>query len=437
MLIWGGVGTVSLNNGKRYKPSNDTWTALPSAGAPFARQGHTAVWTGTELLIWGGTNGNALNDGGQFNPVANTWTSTASLGAPASRFGHTAVWTGSEMIIWGGSNDDGYPQQGGRYNPVTNHWSPTTTIGAPLVRDKYTAVWTGTEMIVWGGSQAQGPGNTPYNDGKRYNPATDSWFPVSLTGAPSARKSHTAIWTGTEMIVWGGWDGTQYSNNGGRYNPSTNSWLAIPSAAVSGRYDHTAIWTGTSMVIWGGSGSGGLLGDGWSYEPGGLNYVLQTGQAPSARTAHRAIWTGTEMIIWAGLDASSAGGQACDGSRWNGRSGQWKRLPTFNAPTSLAKPNVFWTGTEMLISDTYTTTSENIHAPGALFNPATETWSPMTSKLPPPRYLTPAVWTGHSMLIFSGVSPYNYRFPNISGNPYHSDVWEYTPGKTFFLYQKL
>ena len=56
-------------------------------------------------------------------------------------------------------------------------------------------------MIVWGG----GPGlNTYYNTGGRYNPGTDSWTATSTTGAPTGRAYHTAVWSGSEMIVWGG-----------------------------------------------------------------------------------------------------------------------------------------------------------------------------------------------------------------------------------------
>ena len=55
-------------------------------------------------------------------------------------------------------------------------------------------------MIVWGGV-----GNGSYlNTGGRYNPSTDSWTATSTTNAPAARFLHTAVWTGSEMIVWGG-----------------------------------------------------------------------------------------------------------------------------------------------------------------------------------------------------------------------------------------
>ena len=83
----------------------------------------------------------------------------------------------------------------------------------------------------------------------------DTWTPTNLTGAPDARVSHTAVWTGSEMIVWGGYgcDGNCLLNTGGRYNPSTDSWTATSTNnAPSGRVYHTAVWTGTEMIVWGG-----------------------------------------------------------------------------------------------------------------------------------------------------------------------------------------
>ena len=55
------------------------------------------------MIVWGGYgNGSSLNDGGRYNPAANSWTAVTTNGAPAARAMHTAVWTGSEMIVWGG-----------------------------------------------------------------------------------------------------------------------------------------------------------------------------------------------------------------------------------------------------------------------------------------------------------------------------------------------
>jgi len=108
----------------------------------------------------------------------------------------------------------GFPTNtGGRFNPATNSWTTTTLTNAPSARQYQTAVWTGSENVVWGGIEEslQYP-----NAGGRYNPDIDSWIATSTTDAPSGRIGHTAVWTGSEMIVWGGDNPTQL-NTGGRY----------------------------------------------------------------------------------------------------------------------------------------------------------------------------------------------------------------------------
>ena len=104
------------------------------------------------------------------------------------------------MIVWGGLTCISDLNTGGRYNPSTDSWTATSTTNAPAGRCLHTAVWTGSEMIVWGGH-----GRRPayFNTGGRYNPSTDSWTATSTTDAPAARYCHTAVWTGSEMIVWG------------------------------------------------------------------------------------------------------------------------------------------------------------------------------------------------------------------------------------------
>src|SRR5262249_39512622 len=97
----------------------------------------------------------------------------------------------------------------GRYSPGTDSWIATSTTNAPTGRWVQTAVWTGNQMIVWGGEAV-----VYLNSGSRYDLGTDSWTATSLTGAPSARYVHTAVWSGSQMIIWGGVGG---SNTGGRY----------------------------------------------------------------------------------------------------------------------------------------------------------------------------------------------------------------------------
>lgn len=45
----------------------------------------------------------------------------------------------------------------------------------------------------------------------------DIWAPTSITGAPVARAYHTAVWTGSKMIIWGGNSSSAKLNTGGAY----------------------------------------------------------------------------------------------------------------------------------------------------------------------------------------------------------------------------
>ncbi|HZD96150.1 MAG TPA: hypothetical protein VE133_17955, partial [Candidatus Sulfotelmatobacter sp.] len=74
----------------------DAWAV--TAGLPDAREGHTAVWTGSEMIVWGGQNDSSafFNTGGRYNPSTDNWTATSATNAPDARTSHTAVWTGSE-----------------------------------------------------------------------------------------------------------------------------------------------------------------------------------------------------------------------------------------------------------------------------------------------------------------------------------------------------
>jgi N-acetylneuraminic acid mutarotase len=302
MLIWGGDAP-----GGRYDPVNDTWTAISTIGALPRRAGHTAVWTGTQMIVWGG--GYDLSDGGRYEPVSDAWSPTSATGAPSGRSGHTAVWTGSSMVIWGGLVPRlSYPYiegttTGGRYDPVTDQWTPTSETGAPSGREQHTAIWTGSTMVVWGGGVTDEYGDHLFSTGGRYDPATDTWVPTSTTDVPYPRSGHTAVWTGSLMIVWGGEGDCCGHGSGGRYDPVNDSWTPTSTtSAPSPRFAHSAVWTGTLMVVWGGFGGYGYIDDrGARYDPSvdGWSPMSTTLEAP-LRGDHTAVWTGTEMIVCGG-----------------------------------------------------------------------------------------------------------------------------------------
>ena len=140
---------------------------------------------------------------------------------------------------------------GGRYNPELNSWVDDQHRRMHQWRGGFTLpVWTGSEMIVWGGDDSTG---THLNTGGRYNPVSDTWTPTSVTNAPTARYNHMSIWTGNEMIVWGGPFVT-----GGKYDPVMDRWSPTSTvnapAPISG-YSNSAVWTGSEMIVWSGFSS--------------------------------------------------------------------------------------------------------------------------------------------------------------------------------------
>ena len=328
---------------------DDTWTGTSVLSAPDARAYHTAVWTGSEMIVWGGLGGgNYFNTGGRYNPSTDSWTATSTTNAPSARGSHTAVWTGSEMIVWGGEGTGVIGlNTGGRYNPSTDSWTAISTTNAPTGREAHTAVWTGSEMIVWGGVAA--PPHTNFNTGGRYNPSTDSWTATSITNAPSPRDSHTAVWTDTEMIIWGG-AGTGNFNTGGRYVVDTDSWIATSTTNVpTARFWHTAVWTGSEMVVWGGySNPVGDVNTGGRYDPGADSWTAtSTTNAPNARERHIAVLAGSEMIVWGG----EASGPTFfnTGGRYAPDADSWTATSTTNAPTGRDAHTAVWTGSQMIV----------------------------------------------------------------------------------------
>lgn len=303
-------------------PSNpvNAWRPLvQGTNAPGARAYHTAVWTGSKMIVWGGDG--SPNAPLIYDPVSQTWGNPGStVGAPGARFGHSAIWTGKKMIIWGGAEyQPGQPastgarhNDGAAYDPVTDTWSPIAA--SPLSpRFLHSAVWTGSKMIVWGGTLDQIREN-PATDAAMYDPTSNSWSMISMTGSPSGRYMHSAVWTGDRMIIYGGTlNGVGNFGNMAAYNPANNSWSTITAANTpSARGQMTTVWTGSKMIVWTGYSApnatplNGYINEAFAYDPVQNSWtMLSVTGAPLARRQATAVWTGNAMIVWSGIDAEN------------------------------------------------------------------------------------------------------------------------------------
>ena len=295
----------------------------------------------------------------------------------------------------------------GCFNDSISHlslgWTATSEVGAPTGRAAHTAIWTGSRMIVWGGHTAA---SEYLNSGASFDPVANEWTAISNVGAPSSRSWHTAVWTGSKMIVWGGIE-IGLLNNGGIYDPSTDSWTNMSNLnAPNARIYHTAVWTGTKMVVYGYYNNPGgiydLATDTWSN--------MSSVNEPEGRVHHTAVWTGSKMIIWGGYD----GPNFCfvTGGLFDPILNLWSPTSIVNTPPSnTTNPQgrinhtATWTGTEMFIWGGETRNPDTVGNlnTGGLYNPETNSWRTTTTVGAPTGSILPcAVWTGSRVLVWGG-----------------------------------
>ncbi len=161
---------------------------------------------------------------------------------------------------------------------------------APIsARGESAAVWTGTEMIVWGGSPAEFEAKQFSDDGAAFNLANGTWRVIAP--APISPRSYpAAVWTGTEMIVWGGFvDEDVRIYDGAAYNPATDMWRLLPPTSVSmgqGNNILGMVWTGDEAVVASPSGAA-------AYDPD-TNSWRRLSPAPSSVLG--SIWAGDSIV---------------------------------------------------------------------------------------------------------------------------------------------
>jgi N-acetylneuraminic acid mutarotase len=234
------------------------------------------------IIFGGGCGRHECRDAAAFNPRTHEWRRIAT--PPVPGYAHSTVWTGKEMIVWGGTDqyeDEGhfgfpgsFLNTGAAYDPSRDRWR--LLADAPLdPRGWHTAVWTGREMLVWGGVEE--PRSDCYDcgypsDAGAYDPRADTWREID-PGGLSGRVEHSAVWTGRWMIVYGGSapGGGQPGgkDDGAVYDPGSDSWSRLPEAPIRGRYRHAALWNGHAMIVWAGQRpNGGPFFDGALFYPG-------------------------------------------------------------------------------------------------------------------------------------------------------------------------
>lgn len=295
------------------------------------------------------------------------------------RAGASVVWTGSEVVMWGGgspsSSRRGLRADGAAHNPETGRWRRIAA--APIgPRSNHVAVWTGREMVVWGGTRPESDAAAGWADGAAYDPVADRWrrIPEAPIGA---RIRFGAAWTGAELVVVGGGDmyGAARPGIGAAYSPAEDRWRLLPELPFTGQTGGWAAWTGEVVLYWRPMVRG--------VEPGLFAYdPEQDAWTERARPGEhfRLTWDGA-VLAWADDRLVVTSGTLAEGEWWavaeaiayDPIADRWERLVRTENTDNLAPPlheGVAWTGHEMI--------ALGVNGYGAsAFEPRTGRWYPL------------------------------------------------------------
>jgi len=354
-------------------PVRGAWRLLPRAPRPAPAGPLTAsVWTGRQMLVFGRFVPTPPHPGVDvavaYTPSAGKWTRLAPLSGPIgnAQGGYHAVWTGREMLVLG-------PFDFQAFSPSTHRWRrlpapPAGVDGAGL------ALWTGHEMVDWGG----GCCGDALSAGWAFNPATNRWRTIAASPlAPSS--SPVGVWTGGEMIVLVSGinpaDGRPYPSRLARaaaYTPATDRWRRIAAPPAPYAYG-TVFWDGhrvlllapRTMPVGRPPSPGRLL---LAYSPSD-NRWRQLASMPSGRSEFAAVWDGRRLLVWGGTTTSANVPQSpAEGLAYDPRSNRWSSLPVAPLRPRLGAIAA-WTGHSMIIWGGWTIGTRYL-TDGAAFTPA-------------------------------------------------------------------
>jgi N-acetylneuraminic acid mutarotase len=223
----------------------------------------------------------SCGDGAAYKPETNTWRTikspTVDVPTFTARYDHSAVWAGGKMIVFGGRGTCGsYCVDAAAYDPVTDTWTALTApIDGRYSASAVTGGASGGSAIFFGGYGNLLSSSYERGDGAILDVTAGTWSSIGVPAdaiLPSPRRFRMAEWwAGDRLWVWGGYGGSVHHATGASYDPATSTWTAMPglpsTITFAARSDASAIWTGGEVILWGGTTGSSGLADGKIFRP--------------------------------------------------------------------------------------------------------------------------------------------------------------------------
>lgn len=403
---------------------NDTSIQVSSITLPYS---HTYYFKIRAVDNAGNVSNYASAD---FITSKGTWQYFGTMGTGRRAF--ASVEMGDKIGYMSGFASSGNdPGNGLIYDTVGNTYvSIPSYPGTLSTRLDNKIIWTGTELITFGGLNFQTTTRVR-GEGFRYNPSTDSaWTQISSTNAPTARNGANIVWTGTEMLVWGGdcHSGTycsssqrsQIAQSGARYNPSTNSWTtmsttnapynageSMSSSLSSQTTKGIGVWSGSEFISVSNNGNTNVLIK--KYNPSSNSWTNLTAPSFSIKLSSKYVWTGSKLIIFSQRDSASIS----YGGIYDYSADSWTEIVP---DTTLGSPHVslaaikdseaVWTGTEVILIGGGMNNCEGFSAgryKGVRYNPTSGKWNLLNNvNAPFGQHGSQANWINGKLYVYGG-----------------------------------
>jgi hypothetical protein len=164
--------------------------------------------------------------------------------SPREKASYTSI--GSQIFIWGGVNESGTAlNSGALYDPRTDTWKVVASDAeTPTPRSLATAVWTGSDIIVWGGLDSVTM--QPLADGAIYDPVEDEWAP--MRPGPRPRSAPVGATVDERIAFFGGHDASGPLGGLDSYDPDMDDWEAGMFGSPPAVADPAV--AGGSLTLW-------------------------------------------------------------------------------------------------------------------------------------------------------------------------------------------
>ncbi len=202
-------------------------------------------------------------------------------------------------------------------DPTPSAQAPASSTVPLAGRGDHVTVWTGNEVVIWGGDvEAENMGvrlggDVVYADGAAYRPSTGEWRSLPPSPLPGSEELASAVWTGSEVLIL-------QAGEAAAWNPTTGSWRQVATPPGDGSFGLVAadgvVFDASAPAMW------LPTDDRWE----------TLSDLPAPLTQASSAWTGDALVV-AGTQLGRGGvAGGFEGWAYIPPAGRWQPLPALD-----------------------------------------------------------------------------------------------------------